>query len=232
MHSCSLGAVMLTLDTCQHSYLKNSKSAPVSQYQLWMSLHKCACLPAGKTQKIPELPTQHISIQKRKLNRSHLTVLEKLLWKTRQKSTQTFQCQGNRATCFALGKRHNDTQIGTCPTGGNQRPKGLWTTAVTVLNTNPNGGYLLLQGTCYSISVFLTVDRTWEHSFYLWGQQRLTSDLPCISSSARLRRGQVSKQVKNTFQNGQFYIKLCSFFFSDWVFFNIKFVSVILILAF
>lgn len=171
---------MLTLDIRQHSYLKNSKSAPVSQYQLWMSLHKCACLPAGKTQKIPELPTQHISIQKRKLNRSHLTVLEKLLWKTRQKRTQTFQCQGNLATCFALGKLHNDTQIGTCPTGGNQRPKGLWTTAVTVLNTKSKWGLspiarYLLQYQCLSycwqnlwaLFLFVRTTKTYlGHSMY------------------------------------------------------------------
>lgn len=51
-------------------------------------------MPAGKTQKIPELPTQHISIQNRKLNRSHLTVLEKLLWKTRQKAHKHFRAKG------------------------------------------------------------------------------------------------------------------------------------------
>lgn len=47
---CSLGSAMFMLDTCQYRYLKNSKSAPVAQYQQWMSLHKCACLPAGKTE--------------------------------------------------------------------------------------------------------------------------------------------------------------------------------------
>lgn len=46
----SRGSAMLLLDTGQRSYLKNSKSAPVPWYQQWMSLHKRACLPAGKTE--------------------------------------------------------------------------------------------------------------------------------------------------------------------------------------
>lgn len=133
---------MLILDICQHSYLKNSKSAPVSQYQLWMSLYKCACLPAGKMQKIPELPTQHISIQNRKLNTSFNCAWE-ITMENKTKSPQTFLCQGNLATCFAPGKPHNDTQIGaTFLPEENQRPKGLWTTEVTVLNTKSNQGVI------------------------------------------------------------------------------------------
>lgn len=46
----SRGWAMLPLDAGQRSYLKNSKSAPVPWYQQWMSLHKRACLPAGKTE--------------------------------------------------------------------------------------------------------------------------------------------------------------------------------------
>lgn len=80
-----------------------------------------------------------------------------------------------------------------------------------------NGGYLLLQGTCYRISVFLTVDRICEHSFYLWGQQRLTSDLPCISSSARLRRGQVFKQWKIHFKMDNFTLNYVPCFFFFWL---------------
>lgn len=157
-----------------------------------------------------------------------------IIMENKTKSTQTFQCQGNLATCFALGKLHNDTQIGTTfPTEENQRPKGLWTTAVTVLNTKSNWGLSpIARCSLQYQSVFLTVDRICKRSLYLlWGQQWFTSDIPRISCSARLRRGQVSKQVKYTFQNGQFYIKLCSSFLTEYSF-NIKFVSLIFVLAF
>lgn len=154
MHSYSLGTVTLILDVCQHSYLKNSKSAPVSQYQLWMSLHKCACLPAGKTQKIPELPTQHISIQNRKLNRSFNCAWETIM-ESKRKSTQTFLRQVNLTTRFAPGKLPHDAQIGTFLPEENERPKGLRNYSRSLLWTeNPAQGYLLLQGpTCYSIWV-------------------------------------------------------------------------------
>lgn len=142
MHSCSQGTVLLILDLCQHSYLENSKSAPVSWYQLWMSLHKYACLPAGKTQKISELPTEHISIQNRRLNRSFYSAWE-IIMENKMKSTQTFPCPGNLATGFAPGKLHNDNQIGTIfLPEENQSPKGLWITEVTVLNTKSNQGVI------------------------------------------------------------------------------------------
>lgn len=147
------------------------------------------------------------------------------------KSTQTFQCQGNLATCFALGKLHNDTQIGTTfPTEENQRPKGLRTTAVTVLNTKSKQTKVIsyckvlvtVSVSFLLLTEFVSVLSVCEDN----------KDLPrTCHCSARLRRGQVPKQVKNTFQNGQFYIKLCSFCLTEYSF-NIKFVSMIFVLAF
>lgn len=122
------------MPVCQHSYLKNSKSAPVSQYQLWMSLHKRACLPAGKTENPRAANPAHLHPEQKTKQISFNPAWE-IIMENKTKSTQTFQSQGNLATCFALGKLHNNTQIGTFPTEENQRPKGLWTTAVTVLNT-------------------------------------------------------------------------------------------------
>lgn len=152
---CSLGAVMLILDICQHSYLKNSKSAPVSQYQLWMSLHKCACLPAGKTQKIPELPTQHISIQNRKLNRSFNCAWEIIMENRTKKPTNI---SVPRESCHLLcpwetaqwySDWHNFSSRRKSKAQRTLNYRSHWTK-----HKIQPGGYLLLQDpTCYSIRV-------------------------------------------------------------------------------
>lgn len=83
------------------------------------------------------------------------------------KSTQTFLCQGNLATCFAPGKLRNDTQISTAflPEEKSKAQRTLnYRNYCTKRKIQP-GGYLLLQGpTCYSIRTFLIVDRICEHS--------------------------------------------------------------------
>lgn len=49
---------------------------------------------------------------------------------------QTFLCQGNLATCFAPGKLHSDTQIGTVSLPEEKKgPKGPGTTEGTVPHT-------------------------------------------------------------------------------------------------
>lgn len=127
---------MLILDICQHSYLKNSKSAPVSQYQLWMSLHKCACLPAGKTENPraanpahlhPEEKTKQISF-----NRAWEIIME-------NKTKKHTNISVPRASChlFCPGKTaqwYSDWHF------SNRRKSKAQTTAVTVLNTKSKWG--------------------------------------------------------------------------------------------
>lgn len=103
----------------------------ISNEWAYTNVHVCQLAK----QKILELPTLHISIQNRKLSRPFNCAWE-IIMENETEKPQTFLCQGNLATCFAPGKLHSDTQIGTVSLPEEKKgPKGPGTTEGTVPHT-------------------------------------------------------------------------------------------------